>query len=220
MLSPRHKPAYGGYTITSSTWALEPGIIQAHLLLQAHAILCACGSETRHGIHLLTRSVEVRTLRSVHMLTYSSQETAGLMEPLPVQPQATDLDTLWRQFVRAESHKRTAYGTYQCDAMWYQTFSRPRLVSHLEIKHDLPCPVEQWQARTPEEWAHASLLRPSRPIRYIDAIRATLKPESTAELAALGLPDCSASCCSSSRVCGKFPVGQPCQGVFVRIASR
>lgn len=108
------------------------------------------------------------------------------MEPLPVQPQATDLDTLWRQFVRAESHKRTAYGTYQCDAMWYQTFSRPRLVSHLEIKHDLPCPEEQWQAKTPEEWAHASLLKPFKPIRYIDAIRATLKPESSAELAAFG----------------------------------
>lgn len=104
------------------------------------------------------------------------------MESYPTKPSVTqDLDSLWRQFVRAESHKRTLYSLYGFDSAWYHFLSRPRCLSHLEIKHELPCGNDLWNACTPTEWAHRSLIASSlcsrddsssTRMRFLDMVRA------------------------------------------------
>lgn len=103
------------------------------------------------------------------------------MQPSPTQPStATDLDSLWREFVKAESHKRTVFAVHQVDALWYQFLSIPRLISHLEIKHDLPCPESHWSASSSGEWAHRRLVASNSgaPVQYADAVRRLLSPDS------------------------------------------
>ncbi|KAI3400988.1 hypothetical protein diail_1196 [Diaporthe ilicicola] len=48
--------------------------------------------------------------------------------------------SLWGEFIRSQSHKRTLFAVHQIDALLYQFLSIPRSLSHLEIKHELPCP--------------------------------------------------------------------------------
>ena len=87
-------------------------IIQTYLMLEVYAILYACGSKTAIGLQMHTKAVEVKSSFSeVHSTEciYSCQlaRRNGLMDPLPTQPQSTaDLESLWLEFVRAESHKR------------------------------------------------------------------------------------------------------------------
>lgn len=143
--------------------------IQAHLLLEMYAIMALCGSHTMQGLRLHSQCVEL-------------SRKAGLMESYPTKPSVTqDLDSLWRQFVRAESHKRTLYSLYGFDSAWYHFLSRPRCLSHLEIKHELPCGNDLWNACTPTEWAHRSLIASSlcsrddsssTRMRFLDMVRA------------------------------------------------
>ncbi|KAL6711737.1 hypothetical protein ACN47E_004671 [Coniothyrium glycines] len=70
---------------------------------------------------------------------------------------ANDLNSLWQQFAHLEERKRTAFAIHQIDTLWYQFLSMPRQLSHLEIKHDLPCSDEYWTARSAEQWAHRRL---------------------------------------------------------------
>lgn len=67
---------------------------------------------------------------------------------------------------------------HHIDALWYQILSVPRLISHLEIKHDMPCYDSLWTISSASEWAHRTLTasRSSPPIRYLDAIRNFLSP--------------------------------------------
>ncbi|OWZ48953.1 early growth response protein 1 [Cryptococcus neoformans AD1-83a] len=144
-------------------------IIHAHLLLEMYAIMALCGSHTMQGLRLHSQCVEL-------------SRKAGLMESYPTQPSVTqDLDSLWRQFVRAESHKRALYSLYGFDSAWYHFLSRPRCLSHLEIKHELPCGDDLWNAFTPTEWAHRSLIASSTcslggssstRMRFLDMVRA------------------------------------------------
>lgn len=97
------------------------------------------------------------------------------MQPLPPTMPA-DLDSLWREFIKSESHKRTLLALHMLDSTWYQLLSCPRLISHLEVKHDMPS--EEWRTRSSAEWAHKRL-SPNRappPIRYCDAIKRVLNP--------------------------------------------
>jgi hypothetical protein len=48
------------------------------------------------------------------------------------------------------------------DGVWYQILSLPRLLSHLEIKHDMPCPDTVWAIETAADWAHYRLLASHR----------------------------------------------------------
>lgn len=59
----------------------------------------------------------------------------------------------------------------------------PRLLSHLEIKHDLPCPEACWTSSSAAEWAHRQLItNQSVPtIRYSEAVRHFLSPNPDAE---------------------------------------
>lgn len=126
-------------------------MVQSYLLLQIYAMLylCCCSSDPANGLPMHSRMI-------------SLARAGGLMQPLPVEPgpgaAPKDLESLWRRFARDESHKRTLFAVHQIDALWYQLLSVPRSISHLEIKHDLPCPEDYWTAPTSTDWAHRQLL--------------------------------------------------------------
>lgn len=67
---------------------------------------------------------------------------------------------------------------HHMDALWYQLLSVPRSISHLEIKHDMPCDDSLWTIASASEWAHRTLIanRSTPPIRYSEAIRRFLSP--------------------------------------------
>lgn len=120
---------------------------------------------------------------AMHARMISLARASGLMQPLPVEPVATqDLESLWRQFVKNETHKRTLFAVHQIDALWYQLLSIPRSISHLEIKHDLPCPEDYWTATSSAEWAHRKLVTggtAGSPVSYAEAVRRFLSSSET-----------------------------------------
>lgn len=136
--------------------------IQAHLLLQICATMYLCGRYSEYGLQMHSKMIILA-------------RSQGLMQPIPVDSSATtDLDSLWQKFVAAESQKRTLFAIHQIDALWYQFFSIPRSLSHLEIKHDLPCPEDLWTASSSAQWAHRQLLGrhvPGSAMQYADAVR-------------------------------------------------
>ncbi|CAI7660606.1 unnamed protein product [Penicillium bialowiezense] len=141
--------------------------VQSYLLLQICAMMYLCGDNSSSGLKMHS-----------HMISLAR---AGRMtQPLPVESGATaDLESLWREFVRAESHKRTLFAVHQIDALWYQFLSIPRSISHLEIKHNLPCPHDQWAATSSAEWAHRQLVarNSGSAVRYTDAVRCFLSSD-------------------------------------------
>ncbi|KAH7363719.1 fungal-specific transcription factor domain-containing protein, partial [Pyrenochaeta sp. MPI-SDFR-AT-0127] len=139
-------------------------MIQTYLLLQVFAMMYSCDKDSSYGL-------------KTHSKICSLARATGLMQPVPNEATATeDLESLWRQFVLAESHKRTLFAVHQIDTLWYQFLSIPRSLSHLEIKHDLPCPEYYWTASSSGDWAHRQLVaRQSGPsIQYQDAVRRIL----------------------------------------------
>lgn len=142
-------------------------LVQSYLLLQICAMMYLCGENSASGLKMHS-----------HMISLAR---AGRMtQPLPVETGATaDLESLWRQFVKAESHKRTLFAVHQIDALWYQFLSIPRSISHLEIKHDLPCPQDQWESSSSAEWAHRQLVARNSgpPVKYTDAVRRFLSSD-------------------------------------------
>lgn len=142
--------------------------VQSYLLLQICAMMYLCGTDSAYGLKM-------------HSNMISLARASGIMQPRPTEPStATDLDSLWREFVKAESHKRTVFAVHQIDALWYQFLSIPRSISHLEIKHDLPCPEGHWSAPSSTEWAHRRLVanNSGAPVQYADAVRRLLSPDS------------------------------------------
>lgn len=139
-------------------------MVQAYLLLQTFAMMYSSADDSAYGL-------------KTHSKMISVARASGLMHPLPSTANTTEcLDSLWQQFVQAESRKRTVYAVHQIDTLWYQFLSIPRSLSHLEIKHDLPCPDYFWTASSSGEWAHRQLIaRQSSPtIQYQDAVRCIL----------------------------------------------
>ncbi|KAL4994956.1 fungal-specific transcription factor domain-containing protein [Aspergillus recurvatus] len=159
---------------TSSSSNDPIATVQSYILLQIASMMYLC-SESHHTLQM-------------HSTSISFARSSGLMQPTPLEPStSTSLTTLWHAFVSAESHKRTLFALHQIDALWYQFLSVPRSISHLEIKHDLPCPGEQWTAASAEEWAHGQLIRGqtgSQPLQYADAVRRFLSQESLGSLPA------------------------------------
>lgn len=139
-------------------------MIQTYLLLQVFAMMYSCDKDSSYGL-------------KTHSKICSLARASGLMQPILGEATATeDLESLWRQFVQAESHKRTLFAVHQIDTLWYQFLSIPRSLSHLEIKHNLPCPEDYWTASSSGEWAHRQLIarKSSPPIQYQDAVRRIL----------------------------------------------
>ncbi|OCF39364.1 hypothetical protein I317_06849 [Kwoniella heveanensis CBS 569] len=148
---------------------LKLHMIQAYLLLEVHALCFARGPESCWGLRFHHRLTELARI-------------GGLGDPYPPQPvDKGDLNALWRQFVRAETHKRTLYAAYHLDTLWYHTLSVPRGISHLEIKVDLPCPEAAWTIPTAAEWAFHGLVTETShsPTRYLGAIRMCLSADAT-----------------------------------------
>lgn len=143
-------------------------LVQTYLLLQICAMMYLCGSDSTYGLRM-------------HSKMISLVRAGGLMQPVAMQSgTAENLESLWREFIKAESHKRTLFAVHQIDALWYQFLSIPRSISHLEFKHELPCSEDNWTASTPAEWAHRQLVtrHHSAPsVLYTDAVRRFLSPE-------------------------------------------
>ncbi|CAO2654424.1 Nn.00g111570.m01.CDS01 [Neocucurbitaria sp. VM-36] len=139
-------------------------MVQTYLLLQVFAMMYSCDKDSAYGL-------------KTHSKICALARASGLMLPIPCEATtAEDLDSLWRQFIQAESHKRTLFAVHQIDTLWYQFLSIPRSLSHLEIKQDLPCPEYYWMASSSGDWAHRQLVsRQSGPsIQYQDAVRRVL----------------------------------------------
>lgn len=142
-------------------------VIQAYLLLQICAMMYLCGKNSAYGLQMHSKLIFLA-------------RTGGLMQPLPSNSASTgDLESLWHEFVQAESRKRTVFAIHQIDALWYQILSIPRSLSHLEVKYELPCPEDCWAASSCTQWAHRQLLvqRTSAPIPYAKAVRRFLSSD-------------------------------------------
>ncbi|KAI0532253.1 fungal-specific transcription factor domain-containing protein [Xylaria digitata] len=142
-------------------------LVQSYLLLQICAMMFLCGKDSFYGL-------------GAHSKMISHARSGGLMRPVLDNIQgAGDLETLWQGFLTAESLKRTLFAVHQIDALWYQVLSIPRQLSHLEVKHELPCREDLWNASSAAEWAHRRLIsQQSGPsINYPDAIRQFLSAE-------------------------------------------
>lgn len=149
---------------TTDDWGQNITMVQAYLLLQIAAMMYLCGKDSKYGLKMHSRMI-------------SLARAGRLMQSVPVEPSATgDLESLWREFVKTESQKRTVFAVHQVDALWYQVLSVPRSLSHLEIKHDLPCPEICWTASSAAEWAHRQLLtrNSNSSMQYADAVRCFL----------------------------------------------
>lgn len=143
-------------------------VIQSYLLLEIYAMMYLCGKHSAYGL-------------KTHSKMISLARSSGLSLPISAEATATsDLDSLWHTFIETESHKRTLFAAHQIDTLWYQFLSIPRQFSHLEIKHELPCPEDQWTASSPAEWAHKKLVTSmsGSPIQYPDAVRRFLSSAS------------------------------------------
>lgn len=141
--------------------------VQSHLLLQVCAMMYLCGDNSAYGL-------------KIHSNMIPLVRTGGMMAPASNASATTeDLESLWREFIKAESHKRTAFAVHQIDALWYQFLSIPRSISHLEIKHELPSPEDYWTASSSVEWAHRQLIarNPGPSVQYTEAVRRFLSPE-------------------------------------------
>ncbi|KIW19310.1 hypothetical protein PV08_03604 [Exophiala spinifera] len=155
---------------TTADWSNSLAMIQAYLLLQVCAMMYLCGGDSAHGLRMHSKMIFLA-------------RSGGLMQTVPSPAAAgEDLGSLWREFVTAESHKRTLFALHQMDALWYQFLSIPRSLSHLEIKHDLPCPEDCWTAASAEQWAHRRLLAGGHageppPMQYGDAVRRFLSDD-------------------------------------------
>lgn len=146
-------------------------MIQTYLLLEIASMTYLCGKDSAYGL-------------KVHSKMISLARSSGLTQPaLSASAAAEDLESLWRAFVTAESQKRTLFAVHQIDALWYQILSIPRSLSHLEIKHELPCPEDRWAASSPSEWAHRELLRGHAipPLQYADAVRRFLSSDAAVD---------------------------------------
>jgi hypothetical protein len=138
-------------------------LIQACLLLQICAMMYLCGDASKYGLRMHSRMIlAVRACRLV-------QPAVDVLSD-----HAEDLELLWKKFIRQETEKRTMFAAHQIDTLWYQLLSIPRQLSHLEIKHELPCPETFWTASSSAEWAHRKLVAQhlgTRPMQYADVVR-------------------------------------------------
>ncbi|KAH8655298.1 fungal-specific transcription factor domain-containing protein [Xylariales sp. PMI_506] len=146
---------------SSDDVAHNVSMVQTYLFLQIYAMMYACGKKSAQGL-------------KTHSKMVSLARAAGLVQPIIAESGSTqDLDSLWHEFIVAESYKRTLFAVHQIDTLWYQFLSIPRLVSHLEIKHELPCPEDYWNAPSAAVWAHRQLAARNSglAVQYPDAIR-------------------------------------------------
>lgn len=139
-------------------------MVQSYLLLQIFAMMYSVENDSAYGLKLHSKMISLARAASLAQPTY-----------MPAT-ETTDLNSLWHCFVQVESRKRTLFAVHQLDTLWYQFLSIPRSLSHLEIKHDLPCPSELWTAPSSETWAHRQLVtRQFGPtVPYSEAVRRLL----------------------------------------------
>ncbi|CAH0034037.1 unnamed protein product [Clonostachys rhizophaga] len=155
--------------VEDSTLAQHVAMVQAYFLLELYSMMYLCGKkDSLYGLKTHSKIISLARSSGMAQPTFTNASEA-----------TEDLDSLWHEFIRAESHKRTIFAVHQLDTLWYQFLSIPRLFSHLEIKHELPCPEDYWAAPTSVQWAHRQLVNKNTgsSVPYPDAIRRFLSPE-------------------------------------------
>jgi hypothetical protein len=142
-------------------------LVQSLLLLEICAMMYICGKTSTQGLKMHSRMISIA-------------RSAGLLRTAPPATARTkDLESMWREAMRAESHKRTILAAHQIDALWYQFLSVPRSLSHLEVKHELPCPEDYWRACSAADWAHRRLVATqAQQTQYTEAVRLFLSRSS------------------------------------------
>jgi hypothetical protein len=76
-------------------------VVQTYLLLQIHAMMYLCGSNSAYALKIHPRMVALA-------------RSGGLMQAMQAATTAVnDLDALWREFIKTESHKRCV-----CVCVW------------------------------------------------------------------------------------------------------
>jgi hypothetical protein len=142
-------------------------LVQSLLLLEICAMMYICGKTSTQGMKMHSRMVSIA-------------RSSGLLRTAPPATAKTkDLESMWRETMKAESHKRTILAAHQIDALWYQFLSVPRFLSHLEVKHELPCPEDSWSACSAADWAHRRLVAPQgQQTQYTEAVRLFLSRSS------------------------------------------
>lgn len=135
-------------------------LVQTLLLLEICAMFYICGKTSTQGLKMHSRMISI------------ARSTGLMRTAIPAAAITKDLDSMWREAIKVESHKRTILAAHQIDALWYQILSVPRCLSHLEIKHDLPCPEDSWDACTSADWSHRRLVAlNTRQTQYTEAVR-------------------------------------------------
>jgi hypothetical protein len=92
-------------------------IVQAYLLHQAYVMMYLDGEGGSDGLRMHSKMIGVSIVPlcfcpcvcswCVCVRPKKLSRSSGLMQPLPTNPTATsDLESLWREFIKAESHKR------------------------------------------------------------------------------------------------------------------
>jgi hypothetical protein len=142
-------------------------LVQSLLLLEICAMMYICGKTSTLGLKMHSRMISIA-------------RSAGLLRTAPpVTAKTKDLESMWREAMKTESHKRTILAAHQIDALWYQFLSVPRSLSHLEVKQELPCPEDYWNACSAADWAHRRLIAPqTQQTQYTEAVRLFLSRSS------------------------------------------
>lgn len=148
-------------------------LVQTYLLLEIASIFYLCGKrDSASGLKMHSKMISLARFGGLTQPTHPLASTCATSK---------NLESLWHEFLRAEIQKRTMLAAHQIDALWYQFFSIPRSLSHLEIKHELPCPEPCWSAGSAAEWAHRQLILSSSStpanVQYADAVRRFLSPD-------------------------------------------
>ncbi|THY20663.1 hypothetical protein D6D01_06645, partial [Aureobasidium pullulans] len=164
--------------------------VQAYLLLELYAAMYSGGQDTTIGLQMHHKSVE--TLRSDGASHRSVKCDRGPRRSLETihslrKPQEVVAFNGLINESRLTRLCRTFYAVNQLDIYWYDTLSQPRLLSHLEIKHDLPCSEQIWKCASSTQWAHQALTRQDSrsPTKYVTTIQECLSSNTSYDVSIL-----------------------------------
>ncbi|PLB53904.1 hypothetical protein P170DRAFT_504782 [Aspergillus steynii IBT 23096] len=144
------------YIQSDPTRVQDPWVIPAYLILESFGMYC-CDDQLfvkAQNIHrrLVDSVRELQMTRESQISHADVESDDGRRELSALDDASIPLATRWNSFVHAELRKRTIYCLYLLDSQFAIICNVRPLMSALEIKYDLPCPDELWDAETAEDW--------------------------------------------------------------------
>ncbi|PYH93104.1 hypothetical protein BO71DRAFT_484904 [Aspergillus ellipticus CBS 707.79] len=152
--------ALDSYVRNDRTKFQSPWVIPAYLILETfgmyscHDQLFLKAQNIHRGLVDAVRELQMTRDRpsGVHRYDFDSPEESDGVKDSVLDDRSVPLVTRWRSFVHAELRKRTIYCLHLLDSQLSIICNVRPLMSALEIKFDLPCSDELWDAATAEEW--------------------------------------------------------------------